>query len=221
MSQDLYAAWAGASAAWRQLEVVSGNVANANTPGYREQRVRFESTLETAGRVRAGAGGHGTTDGALVPDGVPTHLALRGDGFFALADGTFTRDGAFRLDEAGTLVTTSGVPVLGESGPVRLAPGETLAVAGDGAVSGSVSGDLGKLRLVRLLGGAPVGGNRWTAAGTDDADATVVQGAREGSNVDPMRCLVDLVQASRAFEAQQKVMQASDEARARLNRMQE
>ena len=52
MSQDLYAAWAGASAAWRQLEVVSGNVANANTPGYREQRVGFENEI---GRGQAGA----------------------------------------------------------------------------------------------------------------------------------------------------------------------
>lgn len=216
MSVDLYAAYTGARAAWRNLEVVSGNVANAATPGFREQRVRFEDTL---GAVQASAGGWTKTDGALVQDGVDTHLALRGEGYFALGDGTYTRDGAFSVDVEGRLVTASGTPVLGEGGPIALEPGERMTVAADGTVMGSASGELGKLRLVRLQDGTPVGGNRWTATATTPATATVVQGAREGSNVDPMRSMVELVEASRAFEAQQKVMQSSDEAWSRLNQM--
>lgn len=220
MSRDIYAAYAGAKAAWRQLEVVSANVANANTQGYREQRVNFESEQNV---VRAASGRYNTRDGALVQDGVSTHLALRGDAMFALADGTNTRDGGFRLDTAGRLVTSGGTPVLTDRGPVTLEPGERLIVDVDGTVSGSVSGELGRLRLVRLDGGAALGGNRWSGAPTvvTDTDVSVVQGARETSNVDPMRCMVELIEASRAFEAQQKVMQTSDEARARLNRMQE
>ncbi|MDP2307133.1 MAG: flagellar hook basal-body protein [Pseudomonadota bacterium] len=225
MSRDIYAAYAGAKAAWRHLEVVSANVANANTQGYREQRVNFEAE---EGVVRAGTGMYSTEDGALVQDGVATHLALRGDAMFALADGTSTRDGGFRLDTGGRLVTSGGTPVLTDRGPVTLAPGEQLIVDVDGTVSGSESGELGRLRLVRLgKGGGDtgtrIGGNRWAGASTvvTDTDVSVVQGARESANVDPMRCMVELIEASRAFEAQQKVMQTSDEARARLNRMQE
>ncbi len=215
---DIYTAYAGAKAAWRHLEVVSGNVANASTHGYREQRVTFEAE---GGVVRAGGGAFDRSDGALVQDGVDSHLALRGDAFFALADGTYTRDGGFRMDADNRLVTREGTPVLSDTGPVTLAPGERLTVGGDGTVSGSVSGELGRLRLVRLDGGTPIGGNRWSGDAATATDAVVVQGAREGANVDPMRCMVELIEASRAFEAQQKVMQTSDEARARLNRMQE
>ena len=50
----------------------------------------------------------------MLVDDVATHVALRGDGFFALADGTYTRDGSFHLDAEGTLVSRDGVPVLGE-----------------------------------------------------------------------------------------------------------
>lgn len=216
MSADLYAAYTGARAAWRNLEVISGNVANAGTAGFREQRVRFEDTL---GAVQASAGGWTKTDGNLIQDGVDTHLALRGDGFFALGDGTYTRDGAFSIDIEGRLVTVSGTPVLGEGGPLTLEPGERMTVAADGTVTGSASGEVGKLNIVRLQDGTPVGGNRWTATATTPAAVTVVQGAREGSNVDPMRSMVELVEASRAFEAQQKMMQSSDEAWARLNQL--
>jgi flagellar basal-body rod protein FlgF len=219
VSRDIYAAYAGAKAAWRNLEVVSANVANANTQGYREQRVNFESEQNV---VRAGTGMYDTRDGALMQDGVSTHLALRGNAMFALADGTFTRDGGFRLDADNRLVSGGGTPVLTDRGPVTLAPGEQLIVEADGTVSGSASGELGRLRLVTLDGGSPLGGNRWSGTGGMVADdVTVVQGAREGANVDPMRCMVELIEASRAFEAQQKVMQTSDEARGRLNRMQE
>lgn len=219
MSRDIYAAYAGAKAAWRHLEVVSANVANANTQGYREERVSFSSD---GGVVRAGNGSFGNADGALQQDGVATHLALRGDGFFALADGSYTRDGAFRTDAAGQLVTAQGTAVLTEGGsPLVTEPGESILVGTDGTITGSSTGELGRLRLVRLTDGAPLGGNRWSASATSPASAVVVQGAREGANVDAMRCMVELIEASRAFEAQQKVMQTSDEARGRLNRMQE
>ncbi len=217
MSTDIYAAYSGALAAWRNLEMVSGNIANANTTGFREQRMRFEDTL---GAVQATQGGYKSTDGPLVTDNVDTHFAIRGDGFFALGDGTFTRDGTFRLDPDGRLTTKDGAPVLGEGGAITVERGERLTVGTDGTVTGSASGDIGKLRLVTLAGATPVGENRWTGAPGAGSVATVVQGALEGSNVDPMRCMVELVEASRAFEAQQKVMQSSDEARSRLNQMQ-
>jgi flagellar basal-body rod protein FlgF len=218
MSSELYSSWSGANAAWKNLEVISSNIANASTTGFRSERVRYE---EVAGMVQASGGGYDSSDGALIPDGIDTHLALRGEGFFALSDGTYTRDGSFKVAADGQLVSASGVPVLTDGGTVQLSPGESLQVDQDGTVRGSESGDLGQLKIVSLSGGTPLGKNLWSAASATKVTGEVVQGSREGSNVDPMRCLVDLMEATRSFEAQQKAMQASDDASARLNRMQE
>jgi len=218
VSTELYSSWAGANAAWKNLEVISSNIANASTTGFRAERVRYE---DVAGMVKASGGGYDRSDGALMPDGIDTHLALRGDGFFSLADGTYTRDGTFKMAADGQLVSSTGVPVLTDGGTVKLSPGESMLIDQDGTVRGSQSGELGQLKIVNLTGGTPLGNNLWSATSATKVAGEVVQGSREGSNVDPMRCLVDLMEATRSFEAQQKAMQASDDATARLNRIQE
>jgi flagellar basal body rod protein FlgG len=153
-------------------------------------------------------------------DGVATHLALRGNAFFALEDGTYTRDGSFQMDADGRLVTRDGVAVLAEGAPVQADPTEQLSVGSDGTVTGSRSGSLGRLDAVALTNPQPLGGNRWGGnAGETPEGISFVQGALEGSNVDTMRGMVEMMEASRFFEAQQKAMQASDEIRSRLNRI--
>ena len=227
MSRDLYAAYSGAAAAWRHLEVVANNVANANTDGFREARVSFkladgpvvDSPLQGA-FAQVGDITYSGVDGALVQDGVSTHLALRGEGFFTLADGTYTRDGKFHLDTDGQLVTQDGTPVQTDAGPVRLQLGERLVVDAQGLVSGTATGEIGRLRVVQLDGLQALGSNRWSGTPSNTTNFTVMQGARETSNADPMRGMVELLEASRFFEAQQKAMQASDEMRSRLNRIQ-
>jgi flagellar basal-body rod protein FlgF len=227
MSRDLYAAYSGATVAWRQLETVSNNIANAGTAGFREARLSFQlapggnpnSPLDSAFAQVADVG-YSRQDGALLQDGNPHHMALRGDGFFALEDGSYTRDGSFRRALDGTLITENGTAVLGEGGPVRLEPHESFTVDTDGTITGATSGEVGKLRLVSLAQATPLGGNRWQGVPGAAAELTVLQGVREGSNADPLRGMVELVEASRYFEAQQKAMQASDEMQARLNRIQ-
>jgi flagellar basal-body rod protein FlgF len=227
MSRDLYAAYSGATVAWRQLETVANNIANAGTAGFREARLSFQlapggnpnSPLDSAFAQVADVG-YNRQDGALLQSGNPHHMAIRGDAFFALEDGSYTRDGSFRRAVDGTLTTENGTPVLGDSGPVRLDPRETFTVATDGTIVGATSGELGKLRLVSLAQATPLGGNRWQGVAGTPPDVTVLQGVREGSNADPLRGMVELVEASRYFEAQQKAMQASDEMQARLNRIQ-
>lgn len=215
--RDLYTSFTGASAAWRQLEMIANNVANANTQGFREGREHFELVGMTS--VKSSGTTYNLSDGPLVTDGVATHLALRGDGFFALEDGTATRDGGFRLDTEGQLVTTDGTPVLTEGGPIQLDPGEYMTVSPDGLVTGSLSGEIGRLKIVALAGATPLGSGRWSGTATPVEGVMVVQGAREGSNVDAMRAMVDLIEASRFFDAQEKVMQTSDEMQARLNQV--
>jgi flagellar basal-body rod protein FlgF len=222
--KELYIAASGSVAAFRQLELVSNNLANAGTHGYREARVGF--TVEGPsglGKVYATPGqvSFDRTDGELEMDGVATHLAIRGDAFFALDDGSFTRNGAFRVDEGGQLVTEDGTPVAGEGGAISLDPRESIAIGAVGTVTGSKSGEVGRLSLVRLGAASPLGGTRWSGTGKpiEPGEATVVQGALEGSNVDAMRAMVEMIEASRFFDAQQKVVQSADAAHQRLNRI--
>ncbi len=222
--KDIYAALSGANSAWANLQSIANNLANAETRGYRESRVTFQ--LEggkglAASYAAPGEMGYNRDDGELKTDGVSTHLALRGDGFFALADGTYTRDGAFRLDEEGQLCTEDGMPVEGDGGAIQLQPGEGVSVGVDGSVTGSKSGEIGRIKIAQLTNALPIGGARWKGtAGEPEAGAvSVVQGALEGSNVDAMRGMVEMIEASRFFEAQQKAIQTSDEMRQRINKI--
>lgn len=227
MSREIYAGLAGATATWVQMDVAANNLANASTTGYRAGRVAFRldgSNPGTLGQSYAGATEVALRleDGALQPDGDPLHVALSGRGFFVVDDpggATLTRDGRFTLDVDGRLTTLDGAAVLGEGGPIQLAPGETLRITEDGRVFGSVGGELDRLRLVDAVV-EPAGGNRLRpVGGMSEARPTVHQGALEGSNVDAMRVMVELMEAGRHFEAYDKAMRASDEADARLNRL--
>ena len=227
MSTDIYAALSGASAAWAQLEVVANNVSNASTNGFKAGQVAF---------VLDGPDGNpdgqvyaqptelvpDMTDGVIEYDGDPLHLALQGDGFFVVDTGSgtmLTRNGNFELNIDGELVTARGHRVLGNAGPIALPPGEAPQITADGRVVLESQGEIDQLRLV--TGPAvPVQHGMWSAEGPlREADARVTQGALEGSNVDAMSEMVDLIQASRAFEAFQKAMQASDALDERLNRL--
>jgi flagellar basal-body rod protein FlgF len=84
----------------------------------------------------------------------------------------------------------------------------------------SESGEVGKFDIVMADDISPMGGGLWRAnSGIREADASVIQGALEGSNVDSMRAMVELIEASRYFEAYQKTMQTSDEMDAKLIQM--
>lgn len=226
MSRDLYPTLSGASGAWRSLELIANNLANASTTGFKAQRAASTLTGPTGHPLgQAYAEFRPPTvderDGAVIRDDVPAHLALQGPGYFLVGTGDaalVTRDGRFALDGDRRLVDASGLALQGEHGSIVIPEGETFTVDAEGAVSGSSSGVLDRLRIVLPDGVRPVGGNRLVAEGAlRPGAARVVQGALEGSNVDALSAMVELVQASRMFEAFQKAMQASDELDARLN----
>src|SRR6185369_8519442 len=106
------------------------------------------------------------------------------------------RDGTFRLDNDGHLVTQDGVAVSGDSGPIQLDPRESFTVGSDGTVTGSTSGEVAKIPLFRLSDPKPLGGSRWGGTASAADGATLVQGATEGSNADPMRGMVELMESS-------------------------
>jgi flagellar basal body rod protein FlgG len=222
MSTDLYSALSGARAAWRQMESIATNVSNANTAGFKSQRLRFEM-FEQNGEayVRAEEAPRDMRSGALERTGVPTDLALQGDGFFMVGDGhgtRLTRAGQFVMGPDGSLNTPNGRPVLGENGAVFIPPGETPRIDETGVIHTEQSGIIDRLRVVNAAA-IPVGNGLWEAQGPiqDVETPHVVQGAIERSNVDSMTMMVELVEASRYFEAFQKAMQTSDELDQRLN----
>jgi flagellar basal body rod protein FlgG len=212
----------GAMAAERRLEVVANNVANANTPGFRQQRVSFESFLVATddrrpaekGFVGIGEGRVDLTPGAIGTTGNPMDIALDGPGFF-LVQGQggplLTRNGALRMQPDGTLVDGGGLPMLGTNrAPIRLRPdGGQPSVGSDGSISqaGTVVASLGLVTVdpTRLQ---PVGDMHMRAAPEDlvPAKTPVVAGALESSNVNPVRGLVELVQLTQDFQTQNRVM---------------
>ncbi|MEL6344839.1 MAG: flagellar hook-basal body protein [Myxococcota bacterium] len=224
MSRDIYPSLSGASATWQHLEVLANNIANTATSGFKAHRATFENVMNDQGllgdgHVRTDYSVQDFSDGMLVEDQNPTHFALRGRGFFAVESAfgpMLQRSGAFSLDAQGFLVTAEGDRVLGENGPIQirdeLRDGGELVVAQDG----TLSADGTIIDTLQLMDGAnlePVGASRWRARdGMLPADnVTVVQGALEGSNADPIRGMTRLIETSRYFEMYQKAMQTSDE----------
>lgn len=214
--KDIYTTLSGALANWRHVELVSNNVANASTNGFRETRAAFGSDGQMASLE---ATTYNAADGEVELDNDPHHMALRGDGFFTLGNGAYTRDGSFHLNLEGNLVTSNEVPVLDDRGqPIVLPLGEPFTVSPSGDIVGATSGLIAKLGIVQLGNPQPAGGNLWRG-NPQASTAQVIQGALEHSNADPLRSMVELIEASRYFEAQEKVMRTSDEMRARLNRI--
>ncbi len=229
MSRDIYASMSGAAAAWTQLEIVANNLANASTAGFKEQRVTFD--LEAAMDdplaevyVNAELATPNFEDGPLVHDEVDTHLALRGRGFFVAGEGgseVLVRSGNFQLDAEGHLVTSSGLKVQGQAGAIQLTEGERLQVGEDGSILDETGAVLDQLRIVDAAELEPLGGTSWRALtpAYEVEGVSVLQGALEGSNTDPMRSMTELMEASRYFEAYQKAMQTSDQLDGQLNQM--
>jgi len=229
MSHDIYASMSAASAAWTQIEVVANNLANSSTAGFKEQRVSFD--LEGAmddplANVYVGTelAGANFSDGALVHDDVDSHLALRGKGFFVAGDDNsqlLVRSGNFGFDAEGFLVTSSGMKVQGQGGPIQMLPGEKLSVASDGTILDPDGQEMDKLRIVNATDLVPLGGTSWRADSPayEVEGVEIVQGALESSNTDAMRSMTELMEASRYFEAYQKAMQTSDELDGQLFQM--
>ena len=231
--EGLYSAAAGMAAQQRRLEAVANDLANVNTSGYKRARVSFRDLVYSptgrgaAGGVSTGSGsaaastGRSFAQGSLVPSGEPLDLAIDGEGFFQVrrADGStaLTRDGSFRLDADGRLVTADGDVV---QPPITLPRGtdpKRVSIAADGTVSAD-GRRLGRIEVVQVAsadGLQPIGKNLFAvtaASGTPRATRTsVVQGALEGSNVDMADAMVDMMDSQRAYQLASRAIQMQDQ----------
>lgn len=226
MERGLYIAASGMLVNQLRLDVVANNLANAGTAGYKGDRTASRSfgdmllqNLEDGapvGPLSLGAQTNGVEtsfdQGALRVTDRELDLAISGNAFFAVEtpDGVrYTRDGSFRRDADGYLVTAAGRRVLGESGPLRLAEGK-VTVGADGTIS--VGGaEAGRLRLATLEGARKEGGGLLAGEPRAATGASVQQGYLEAANVDAVTQMVAMIEIMRSFESGQKAVQAIDE----------
>jgi flagellar basal-body rod protein FlgF len=225
MDRGLYIAASGMLAELTRQDQVANDLANASTPGYKQDRAAqagFGDLLVSDPRTGAPIGHQSAgvkidalaTDLAQAPlreTDEPLDVALQGDGFLAVQTPQgvrYTRNGQLALDATGGLVTTTGYPVLDDAGkPIALTPGAKVTIAADGTISGGP-----KLGVVSLANAAKQGDNFFIGTpGARPAGTQVKQGFLEGSGVDPARAMVDMIVSMRAYEASQRVIHAIDE----------
>jgi flagellar basal-body rod protein FlgG len=245
ISQLVRSAVSGMMSHKLNIDVIANNLANVNTTGFKAGRVNFKDVLYQADRLattnpdlRAGAGVRPAeiqssfTQGALQRTDVPTDLAIYGDGFFQVraADGTlgYTRDGTFRVDADGRLVTSDGSGFVPDI-VVPPGAGSDLAVDADGVVrvtppGAAASQAIGQIQLARFAnpeGLEAVGQNLFRATANSGAPdlglpnaigfGQVVQGTLEVSNVSMADEMSNLVIAQRAYGFSIKALQTIDE----------
>jgi flagellar basal-body rod protein FlgG len=232
MNVSLYQAAAAMNANARWQEVISDNLSSASIPGFKKQELSF-SEIQAGLMPHAANGSRFTlpstasftnfTSGELSPTGIDTNVALDGPGFFEVqlpnGDHGFTRDGTFRLNAQGQLITSQGYLVLGENGPIQLDPGikSPLVIAPNGEVSQG-SDQKGTLKIAnfsnpKLL--TPISGSLFEARDPnlipDTTKGSVRQGFMEEGNTSPTVEMGNLILAMRSFEANQRVVQMQGE----------
>lgn len=253
MMRSLWTAGTGMKGQQVNMDVISNNIANVNTTGFKKYRVDFQDlmyqTMRTVGTVTGDDNnqvptgvnlGHGTKvaatqrvylQGAAQETGNDLDLMIQNDGFFQITmpDGTiaYTRDGSFKKDETGRIVTSDGYVLE----PAITIPDDatSLTVSPDGRVSVTIPGqndpdEIGQIELARFINPAglqELGQNLYveTAAsgepvlsnpGTDGA-GTIVQRYLEMSNVQLVEEMVNMIVCQRAYEINGKAITTSDE----------
>jgi flagellar basal-body rod protein FlgF len=210
----------------RHMATLATNIANATTSGYRAQHTVFEQVLQRAGDagrvafVQDVALARDLRPGLVEQTGNPLDVALDGSGYlsFATPAGTrYGRSGRLELDADGRLVGPEGHPVLDDSGNPITLPTDDLAITigPDGTISGR-SGPLARLGIVGFTHEQAlerVGDGLLTAteAPVPAAFTRVVQGALEGSNVQPIVEMAAMLETVRAFEGTQKLLDTEHE----------
>jgi flagellar basal-body rod protein FlgF len=231
---SLWIAATGARAVLQRQDVVTNNLANASTTGYRGATPQFRALpvygepLPSNAYVATQSDGTDFQQGTMIHTGRNLDVAVQGSGWIAVqaANGStaYTRNGDLRISSSGVLTTSDGHPVLGQSGsPISLPQLTSIQIGVDGTISGVPAGSspstpvvLGTIQLVnppttQLQRGAD--GLFRDTQGPAQPDPTVqlASGVLEGSNVNPVRAMVQMLENTRAFEMQTKLMQNIDQ----------
>ena len=227
MNSGMYSALSGNLAAMTRMDIISNNLANVNTPGFKKDKVSFEGLLSSVTAPPA-VPPSSTADpilqkenvfvdyaaGPVVQTGNPLDMTIDGDGFFAVSTPqgvAYTRQGNFRLSSDGTLVTSDGYPVQGQGGPIRIS-GSKVEIDSKGAVmvDGTAGATISMFDFPKPYAMTKTGSALFVPtdpeATPQAAKGAIRQGHLEGSNVETVSEMVQMIENNRYFEACQKVI---------------
>ena len=249
MLKAFYSSATGMRAQELLIDNTANNLANVNTTGFKKKHINFadliydtttapgaaaaDGQLRPVGlQIGSGVRAVGTTSnfsqGTPTETGIPTHMAIEGDGFFKVLKGgtaAYTRDGSFLTDDQGRFVTSDGYLL---DPQVTIPPGATdIAISSSGVVSFRQNGvqatgpTIQLARFANPAGLLNLGGNLYAESAAsgpetpgnpgDDGYGSLRQGFTEGANVEVVSELVSLITAQRAYEINSRAIRAGDE----------
>jgi flagellar basal-body rod protein FlgF len=229
MDRVVYLAMSGAKATLQRQDTLANNLANASTNGFRAEMQAFRAVpvrgdgASTRVYALESTTGYDAKGGPVQATGRSLDVALKGNAWLSVQalDGTeaYTRAGSMEVSAEGQLVTSAGLPVLGDGGPITLPANAAVEIADDGTITAKVGNgrpqQAGRLKLVTpetpLVRGTD--GLFRGAEGDLSADpaARLSSGALEGSNVSPVETMVAMIAAARQFEQQMKMLQTAEQ----------
>ena len=232
MDRLIYTAMTGANAAAHRQALLSNNLANASTNGFRAELATYRAVpLRGDGattRVFAleATSGYLDTPGSVQRTGRGLDAMAKRNTWFAVQglDGTeaYTRNGSFEIGQDGTLLTGNGLTALSDGGaPISVPANAELSIGSDGTLSAKVAGQkssvIGRLKLATPTPEDPLkrgDDGLFRAASGDpmpnDASAQLQVGVLEGSNVNPIETMVGMIQTARQFEVQMRLLQTAE-----------
>lgn len=230
MDRLIYLSMSAAKATMQRQEVLSHNLANASTNGFRAEMAAMRAvpvqgdgastrvyTLETTL-------GYDDAPGVVQATGRNLDVAVSGKSWLSVQglDGTeaYTRAGALEVGADGTLMDIAGRPVLSDGGPITVPPNAQVDIANDGTVTAKVGNGrpqgIGRLKLVTPEAQLQRGSDGLFRAPDGDplpadANARLKSGALESSNVNAIETMVAMISAARQFEQQMKMLQSAEQ----------
>lgn len=252
MLRSLHTAATGMEAQKNTIDTIANNLANVNTTGFKRSRANFHDLLYQTMR----AAGHNTTTGNVVPSGIQigsgsrlsnieklftegspniTHnsldLMVEGEGFFQVQNDnggiSYTRDGSFKIDANGRVVTSQGFPIVPEIVIPENITRDKIHFGMDGVVSvrvGATTEQIGQIQLANfvnptgldslgknLYGNTVSSGEAIVANPNTQGYGRIAQGQLESSNVNIVEEMVNMISGQRAYEINSKVIQTGDQ----------
>lgn len=240
MDRLIYTAMTAMNAAMDRQRVVANNLANASTPGFRQEIFAVtpatlkDGSLEARAMARGNVRGADMTAARVVPTGNPLDVALEGQALLAYQSPDrqgeiYSRRGDLRVAASGVIENGEGLAVLGEGGtPITVPPGFRISIAADGTILASdpaapnaPAEAIDRLRMVNPEGSPLAKGidsflkvpgiNGVNGVLPPDPTARLSSGALEQSNVETADTLVQMIEAQRAFEQRAKIIRTASE----------
>ena len=233
MDRLIYVAMTGAKQILEQQATTANNLANVSTTGFRAQLDAFRAVpvvgaqSPTRAFVVDSTVGSDFSTGPIQQTGNTLDIAVQGPGWIAVQrpDGSegYTRDGSLKISENGILQTQSGLDVLGDNGPISIPPDVRVQIAKDGTVSSVQQGttpvtstQLGRIKLVNPDESDLVRNDDGLFSTKDgqpadaDANVTIIDGAVEGSNVNVVNEMVNMISLSRQFDMNMQALKNAE-----------